>query len=381
MKKEAKQTREFILGEIFRFLPKSRRKAGDGLPSGRYQFFTSSQQQTKWLDKADYTENSIILGTGGAASVHHAINFSTSTDVFVLAPANNNVLAKFVYYYLLGHKNVLERGFKGAGLRHLSRSYVQNLQIPLPVDRKGNPDLAEQERVVVLLEEVERLKKKRAEANQIIDEIVPALYMGLSKEGDWPKKKIVDVVANKTSVRTGPFGSQLRHSEFTDEGIPVLGIDNVVTNRFQWAKPRFLPIEKYNKFKRFRVYPGDVLVTIMGTVGRACVAPADLPESMSTKHLCVITPDHKRVNPVYLWGSFLYDVNIRHQTKNVAKGAIMEGWNSTIIKNLLISVPPVALQNQFAEKVKEIEAQKERQKRSMVEIDDLFSSLLYRAFS
>lgn len=119
----------------------------------------------------------------------------------------------------------------------------------------------------------------------------------------------------------------------------------------------------------------------MGTVGRVCVAPKDLPECMSTKHLCVITPDTSKVNAVYLWASLLYDPNVRHQTRNVAKGAIMEGWNSTIIKKLQIALPPIRLQNEFAEKVKEISAFEEKQKMSTANINGLFSSLLAGAFT
>src|SRR5437870_2471948 len=94
------------LAEIFLFLPKSRRKAGEGLSVGAYPFFTSSQQQTKWLNDADYIDEALILGTGGAASVHRAKNFSTSTDVFMLVPKTEDVSVEYTYYFLLSHINI-----------------------------------------------------------------------------------------------------------------------------------------------------------------------------------------------------------------------------------------------------------------------------------
>jgi type I restriction enzyme S subunit len=92
-------------------------------------------------------------------------------------------------------------------------------------------------------------------------------------------------------------------------------------------------------------------------------------------------PDRERINPFYLWAALLFDDEVRHQTRQIAKGAIMEGWNSTIIKNLVISVPPISLQNEFAEIVTEIEGQKEKQKNSGEQIQNLFAALISSAFT
>jgi type I restriction enzyme S subunit len=235
--------------------------------------------------------------------------------------------------------------------------------------------------IVLLLEEANSLKNKKFKVDRKMDGLLASLFSKIFSEGKYPTDKIVNLIEDKHSIRTGPFGSQLHHDEFTESGIPVLGIDNVVKNKFRWVVKRCLPEEKFRKFSRFRVFPGDVLVTIMGTVGRVVVAPDNLPECMSTKHLCVITTNKKILNPVYLWASLLFDRNVRHQTKNVANGAIMEGWNSTIIKNLVISLPPIELQNKFADLVKEIEMQKDKQKESTQKIDELFNAVMAKSFA
>jgi hypothetical protein len=132
---------------------------------------------------------------------------------------------------------------------------------------------------------------------------------------------------------------------------------------------------------RFRVYPDDVMVTIMGTVGRCAIAPADLPEAISTKHLCVITPNKSQVLPTFLWASILSDPTIRAQTKAVGKGAIMEGWNSKIIRALKFRLPPLDLQRAFEKQVNEILALESCTQPSDALAKSLTASLSAHAFT
>jgi type I restriction enzyme S subunit len=245
--------------------------------------------------------------------------------------------------------------------------------------------LPEQEQIVRILDEAEALHRLRLNADTKSLTLIESLYLRTFSQAEnrqsWTAESIGDMAEQRDgSIRTGPFGSQLLHSEFVETGVPVLGIENIVTNDFRWTAPRCLPLAKYRQFERFRVFPGDVLVTIMGTVGRCCIAPDDLPLCMSTKHLCVITPDRLKVHPRFLWAALLFDPAIRQQTASVGGGAIMEGWNSTIIRQLILYVPPLELQNEFAELTAEARKLEAAQAESRQRLDDLFHSLLHRAF-
>jgi len=119
------------LGELCNFLPKSKRQASYGEKQGQYPFYTSSQTCSKYCDVYDYEDECLIIGTGGNANIKYSNKFSCSTDNFVIK-INPEQLVKYVYYYLSINIKVLQRGFVGVGLKHISKEYISNIKIPIP---------------------------------------------------------------------------------------------------------------------------------------------------------------------------------------------------------------------------------------------------------
>lgn len=325
----------------------------------------------------------MIFGTGGSASIHFAdVPFSTSTDCIVAICKDKNINTKFVYYYLWGNIHILERGFKGAGLKHISKKYIQNIEIPIF-------DIDKQNKIVAILDKASVLVQKRQKTIDLLDELLRAQFLVMfgSKNPDFEKWEEIEIQEftkkQKGAMRTGPFGSSLKHDEFTEAGdVAVLGIDNVVNNEFRWEKRRFITKDRYEEsFKQYTVFPRDVIITIMGTVGRSAVIPNDIPLSINTKHLACITLDEAKCNPYYLAYSIHSNPFIAFQMKARNRGAIMEGLNLGIIKTLKLKNAPINLQNRFEQLYSSITAKQNLLKLSAGKIEDLFNALLQRAFS
>lgn len=115
------------LGDICQFLPKSKRKASYGQEIGQYNFYTSSEKVQK-CDEADYNEECLIIGSGGIANIKIDSQFSCSADN-LLVKSNHN---KYIYYLLSGKMELLSHGFSGSTLKHLSKDYLKNIEIPIP---------------------------------------------------------------------------------------------------------------------------------------------------------------------------------------------------------------------------------------------------------
>ena len=163
---------------------------------------------------------------------------------------------------------------------HLYPKDVARLQIPIP-------PLAEQKRIARILDAADALRAKRREALAQLDTLLQSTFLdmfGDPARSGWPMLTVEAVASNQSgAIRTGPFGSQLLHSEFVDAGIRVLGIDNAVANEFREGEPRFITARKYEQLRRYTVRPRDVLITIMGTCGRCAVVPNDICTAINTK--------------------------------------------------------------------------------------------------
>ena len=263
----------------------------------------------------------------------------TAVDVCIVRADPEVIDSSYLVHFLNSADALRQMSSKASGStrQRISRSNLGTIQIPLP-------PLEEQLRIAAILDKASRIAELCGTALKLSHAADKSLFLhffaDLPEESDLLLEELADKRSN--AIRTGPFGSQLLHSEFTDSGVAVLGIDNAVNNSFEWSKRRFISHEKYEQLKRYTVYPGDLLITIMGTCGRAAVVPDDIPQAINTKHLCAISVDGSVVLPEYLHSYILFHPSASRYLSQRTKGAIMEGLNMTIIKELPVAVPPVS---------------------------------------
>lgn len=275
--------------------------------------------------------------------------------------------------YAMEHMN-LSKYFTGATIPHIYFKDYQREELPLP-------SLDEQRKIAAVLDKVSDLIAKRRQQMDRLDEMIKArfvdeFYNTVDTE-NWPNVAMADISNN---MRTGPFGSALHHDEFVESGIFVLGIDNAVENRFSYNRMRYITEEKYEQLKRYTVRPGDVIITIMGTVGRSAVIPDDIPKAINTKHLACLTIDRSKAQPTFVCCAFQMHPEIRRQLVGQTKGAIMDGLNLTIIKKLCFKLPPMEIQNRFVEFFNVTEKTKTTISRSLEKLETLKKALMQEYF-
>jgi len=186
------------------------------------------------------------------------------------------------------------------------------------------------------------------------------------------------------SIQSGPFGSNLLHSEFQDNGVLAIGIDNVLDGAFSLGRQHRISASKFSDLIKYEARPLDVLITVMATVGRCCVVPEDCEPAIITKHVYRVTSDQQLVNSYFLQLCFSGGSEVRNQIRGNVRGQTRPGINGVILRAVAIPLPHLAEQQQIIAEVEQrlsiIGAAQAQVDANLKRASRLRQSILERAF-
>lgn len=360
-----------IIGNIFSFAPKSSIKAGDGLEEGDFPFYTSSQIITKRINTAIYKEESIILGSGGSPSIHYANNpFSTSTDCFVLTSKDSIVNIKFVYYYLLGNIHLIEKGFKGAGLKHVSKDYISKLEIPIfPFEF--------QNKLVALLDKLDSSINKRQKCIELLENLYYSFF--IREFGDPiinPYNFNLDDLENISQLERGRFSPRPRNDPSYFGGRhPFIQTGDINSSNYRLNKFTQTLNEKGAKVsKKFLI--NDIVIAIVGaTIGATAILKID---AYATDSIIGIRANSDKVNNIFLEMVLRFYRKVLLET---APEAARANINLRILGKIKIILPPLEVQEHYAGIYQQIEQRIAKQRISLSYLNQSLKSILNSAFN
>lgn len=177
----------------------------------------------------------------------------------------------------------------------------------------------------------------------------------------WRFPTIEELAApEKNAIRIGPFGSALKKYEYSDSGVRVLGIEDVIPNELGSDNRKYIPDQKFLELSQYTVKSDDLLVTNMGTVGRTCVVPEGLEKSIISSHLIKVSLNTDEAYPRYVSWMLNFCPLVVAQVRAKSQGAIMAGFNSSLLKQLRIPLPPLAEQRHIVNVLDRAEALRQR---------------------
>lgn len=221
------------------------------------------------------------------------------------------------------------------------------------------PTLEAQEKLTKTLIAANDLKEKYEELLAITDDLVKSQFIELfeSAEKSFPECTIIEACANKDDIKCGPFGTQLKQSEYTESGVAVWGIPEI-NKEFQKAPEIFITPDKANQLSPYSLIPGDIAMSRKGNVGQCAIYPESFEPGIIASDVLRIRIDKTKLVPLFMQYQLHHSERVKNQVLQVSNGAVMAGINVTKLKGIVIYIPPIRLQKKFADFVQQTDKSK-----------------------
>ena len=280
---------------------------------------------------------------------------------FLLTP-KNEADTRFYYYWLSCEVGHLQALGCGSTFMELSIDDLKSIRIPNPSPRcqRAIADCLDQEtsRLDALVAEKERLMELLQEKRAVLishavtkglDSDMPLKDSGVEWLGEipahWTLKRIKYLlVGRKDAIKTGPFGSQLHSSEMTDKEIKVFN-QRTVIDRDIHGGLNYISMAKFNELKAFEAFPGDLLVTTRGTIGRCMIIPSGAPRGILHPCLLRIQIDTRLADEHYIELLIEESGLILAQLQWMSNATTIEVIYSDSLKETLLPIPPLPEQH------------------------------------
>lgn len=173
-------------------------------------------------------------------------------------------------------------------------------------------------------------------------ETVPKIrFKEFTKDDDWVKIRLLDVTDKKIkwSFTGGPFGSNLKASDYTNDGVRIIQLQNIGDGKFNDEYKIFTSIEKANELLSCNIYSGDIILSKMGDpVGRACLIPDNPNRYVMSSDGIRLVVDKDNHDKYFIY-SLINSTQFRSLVENNSTGSTRKRIGLDVLKNLPMIVP------------------------------------------
>ena len=350
------------LEEVITILPKSKIKAGDGKKEGTYPLYRSSNKLDTYYDEYLLDEEVIIIGTGGNPSIHYNKGKCAYTTQCLVLKSKGEFENKYIYYYLLSRLNIIKRMFRGLAIKQLDKKAFFKLDILLI-------DKLKQKRIIENLDKISNNIQSKKEQLKNLEKLVKSQFVEMFGNGNYPQIRLKEVLNQNDNMEKV---ENTKIEKFVTVGINGKGARERIIKDGKWPVP----------FVGYRVKGGQFIYSrIDARNGAFAIIPNSLNNAVVSKDFPIFNIDNNKIRTDILLFSLL-EKSFIDKIKNSSFGATnRQRIKEQIFLNYKIYLPPITLQNQFSEIVKQIDKQKFEIEKSLKEIQELYESLMKEYFN
>lgn len=356
----------------------------EGLPIVRIQDLTGTSYQQNYY-KGDYpakieiNDGDVLISWSASLGVHiwdrgkALLNQHIFKVVFDKVEVDKQYFVYAVQYNL---ENMLSK-MHGATMKHIVKKDFDNIEVPFPT-------LAEQKRVASILTYAKDAIEDRKQQLTKLDNLVKSRFVEIfgdlaNPDCSWNKCQLVDACKEEDDIKCGPFGTQLSKDEYKKSGIAVWEIPQINT-AFMTEPTHYLTEEKAKQLRAYTIIPGDIAMSRKGNVGKCALFPETYSDGIIHSDVLRIRVNKRIVNPVFMMYQLHFSGAVTRQIELVSSGAIMAGVNVTKLKRIYVHIPPIKLQDEFADFVAQVDKSKVAIQAALDKTQLLFDSLMQEYF-
>jgi len=301
------------------------------------------------------------------------IDLTTNQAILGINIIDEKILdIKYLRFWFTTIKQQLLNRAVGGTLQNISLGIVKELEVPLP-------PLPVQQKIASILDAADELRQKDKALVAKYDELTQALFLDMFGDPVTNPKgcKIVELKDITSKITDGVHSKP----EYTETGVPFISVKDITTGVLKFDNCKYISKEAHEKYyKRCNPEYLDILYTKVGaTYGRPAIV--DVKEEFSLYvSVALLKPIKEFVNPYFLLEVMANPV-IKRQADKSIKGIGVPDLHLNMIKKFLLPLPSMDEQKLFAERVKIIEEQKSQAQASALKSEELFNSLLQKAFN
>jgi type I restriction enzyme S subunit len=289
------------------------------------------------------------------------------------------LVMKYLLHFLRANETKIADLGTGSTFKAITISELKKLQIPLPT-------LPQQQKIANILDAADALRQNDKALIAKYDELTQALFLDMfgdpvSNPKGWEIKTIEQITkSGKGSIKRGPFGGALKKEIFVEDGYLVYEQYHALNNDFSRSR-YFIDEKKFKELKGFEVHPGDIIISCSGVyLGKLAVIPKNARKGIINQALLKVTLDESKMTNEFFVFLFSHK-NFREKHFDANRGAGIPNFPPMVeFKKFPFISPPMNLQNIFGERVALIEEQKAIAQASLLKSEELFNSLLQKAF-
>ena len=233
------------------------------------------------------------------------------------------------------------------------------------------PTIEDQKNIVKKLDKILEVIDNQNKQLELLDEAIKARFVEMF--GDEKKQIIMrDVCSIITDGTHQP-------PDFKNIGIPFIFVSNIAGDKLTYNVEKYIDQDTYDELiKRTPIEVGDVLLSTVGSYGHAAVVKEN-KKFLFQRHIAYLKPKSELINSDYLHGAIL-SPNVQEQIERAIKGIAQKTLNLSEVKKLVIPLPSMEKQNQFASFVQEVDKSRSRIQKSLEASQELFDSLMQEYF-